>query len=1227
VSGPANSPFGANDWLVDELYQQFLEDKQSVDPAWWEFFADYSPSEYSPHASATKSTPSVTPAAASQPAVTPTPSTSSTPSTPVVTATATKAPAPAESSAKPAPAEDVVEKLKGTSARVVTNMEASLEIPTATSVRAVPAKLMVDNRIVINNHLARGRGGKVSFTHIVGFAIVRALRELPDMNVSYTTTEDKPAIARHQQVGLGLAIDLAKEDGSRQLLVPCIKSADTMDFAAFWSAYEDVIRKARSGKLTVEDFQGTTASLTNPGTIGTVHSVPRLMPGQGLIVGVGAMDYPAEWQGASEDALTKNAVSKIMTFTSTYDHRVIQGAQSGDFLRRVHQLLLGEGGFYDDIFRALQIPYEPIRWAQDLATSHDSDLDKTARVQEMIYAFRVRGHLLADIDPLEYHQRSHPDLDIANHGMTLWDLDREFATGGFGGQQFAKLRDILGTLRDAYCRTVGIEYMHIQDPEQRKWIQDRLERKQDKIDREEQLRILRKLNEAEAFESFLHTKYVGQKRFSLEGGESAIPFVDQILIEAAKAQLDEVCIGMPHRGRLNVLANIAGKSYGRIFSEFEGHYGEESVQGSGDVKYHLGTKGTYKAAAGEEVNVYLAANPSHLEAVNPVLGGIVRAKQDIIAQSQVDGKDKYSVLPLLIHGDAAFAGQGVVAESLQMSQLQAYRVGGTIHLVVNNQVGFTTSPRYARTSVYSTDVARMIQAPIFHVNGDDPEAVVRVAQLAYEFQQEFHKDVVIDLVCYRRRGHNEADDPSLTQPLMYEIIDQKRSVRKIYTEALVGRGDITLEEAEEALKHYQDELEGVFQATKSENAEHFNSSASEVISHGQQTLAPQTPTWEVATSIAREVVDRVVASQTNMPEGFTVHPRLAPQLARRAAMVANDAIDWGMGEALALGSLLTEGNVVRLVGEDSRRGTFGHRHAVIVDKKTGWQYKPLKTCYEPGAKLDVYDSLLSEYAAMGFEYGYSVIRPEALTIWEAQFGDFANGAQTIIDEYITTGEQKWAQKSSVVLLLPHGYEGQGPDHSSARVERFLQQCAQDNITVAMPTTPASFFHLLRWQVKSKLTRPLVVMTPKSLLRAKFATSKVSDFTEGTFKAIIGDTTVNPDDVTSVLLCSGKVYYDLAAEREKQGRKDVAIVRLERLYPLPSITLPPELARYQNLTSVRWVQEEPANQGAWSFMAMNLPAVINRAITGISRPASSSPAVGSHHRSELEQQALVAQAFS
>ena len=1103
-------------------------------------------------------------------------------------------------------------------------MESSLLIPTATSVRAVPAKLMVDNRIVINNHLARNRGGKVSFTHLIGFAIVRALKDMPDMNVSYTTLDDKPAINRHQHVGLGLAIDLAKEDGTRQLLVPCIKQADTMDFAGFWAGYEEVVRKARSGKLAVEDFQGATISLTNPGTIGTVHSVPRLMQGQGVIVGVGAMEYPAEWQGASEDTLTKNAVSKIMTLTSTYDHRVIQGAQSGEFLRRVHQYLLGDGGFYEDIFRSLRIPYEPIRWANDIATSHDDVLDKTARVQEMIHAFRVRGHLLADIDPLEYHQRSHPDLDIANHGLTLWDLDREFATGGFGGKPFAKLREILGVLRDAYCRTTGIEYMHLQNPEERKWIQDRVEKPHSKMDREEQLRVLRKLNEAEAFETFLQTKYVGQKRFSLEGGESAIPLLDQVLTEAAEAGLDEVCIGMPHRGRLNVLANIAGKEYSRIFNEFEGNYGEESVQGSGDVKYHLGTSGQFKSESGHVVGVYLAANPSHLEAVNPVLEGIVRAKQDVLGPEK-----KYSVMPILMHGDAAFAGQGVVAETMQFSQLPAYRVGGTLHLVVNNQVGFTTSPRYSRTSYYSTDVARMIQAPIFHVNGDDPEAVVRVAKLAFDFMQAFHKDVVIDMVCYRRRGHNEADDPSLTQPLMYEIIDQKRSVRKLFTEALVGRGDISVEEAEQALKHYQDELEKVFQATKASNSDqgHFSSTSAEVVQTGQQSLQPQTPTRNVDTAITREVIDRVVASQLNMPEDFTVHPRLAPQLQRRAEMVATDAIDWGMGEALALGSLLTEGRSVRLAGQDARRGTFGHRHAVIVDKKTGWQYKPLKQCYEGSAKLGVYDSLLSEYAAMGFEYGYSVIRPDVLTMWEAQFGDFANGAQTIIDEFIASGEQKWAQRSRVTLLLPHGYEGQGPDHSSARIERFLQLCAQDNITVAMPTTPASFFHLLRWQVYSPLDRPLVVFTPKSLLRAKYATSKVSDFTSGTFTSIIGDNEMEADKVTSALLCSGKVYYDLVAEREKTGRRDVAIIRLERLYPLPAITLPPELAKYSNLQTVKWVQEEPANQGAWSFMAMNLPELIGRQIVGVSRPASSSPAVGSHHRHEVEQETLVKQAFS
>ena len=689
-------------------------------------------------------------------------------------------------------------------------MESSLQVPTATSVRAVPAKLLIDNRVVINNHLARSRGGKVSFTHIIGYAIVKALASMPEMNNGFGESGGKPALVVPAHVNLGLAIDIAKPDGSRALLVPSIKSTESMDFAHFWTAYEDVVRKARANKLTVEDFAGTTISLTNPGTIGTVHSVPRLMQGQGTIIGVGALEYPAEWQGASQETLNRNAVSKILTITSTYDHRIIQGAQSGDFLRVIHQLLLGENGFYDEIFESLRIPYEPVRWIRDISASHDDDVNKTARVQELIHAYRVRGHLMADVDPLEYRQRRHPDLDITTHGLTLWDLERDFATGGFGGAPMLKLRKILGILRDSYCRTVGIEYMHIQDPDQRKWLQAKLEVPYAKTSPDEQLRIVRRLNAAEAFETFLQTKFVGQKRFSLEGGESVIALLDRILCRAAGEGLDEVCIGMPHRGRLNVLANIAGKSYGQIFREFEGKQDPKSVQGSGDVKYHLGTEGKFVSEDGAMTKVYLAANPSHLEAVNPVLEGIVRAKQDRLDLAG----EAFTVLPVLLHGDAAFAGQGVVAETLNLSQLRGYRTGGTIHVVINNQVGFTTSPSSSRSSFYSTDVARMIQAPIFHVNGDDPEACVRVAELAYEFRQEFNKDVVIDMVCYRRRGHNEGDDPSMTQPLMYNLIEAKRSVRKLYTEQLIGRGDISVEEAEAALRDYQQQLERVFVETK-----------------------------------------------------------------------------------------------------------------------------------------------------------------------------------------------------------------------------------------------------------------------------------------------------------------------------------------------------------------------------------------------------------------------------
>ncbi|HTX28300.1 MAG TPA: multifunctional oxoglutarate decarboxylase/oxoglutarate dehydrogenase thiamine pyrophosphate-binding subunit/dihydrolipoyllysine-residue succinyltransferase subunit [Streptosporangiaceae bacterium] len=1228
VSSQAN--FGANEWLVEELYQKYLADPSSVDRAWWSFFADYAParpngtgpqpiittpaqpSQVAPQAVR----PSLDTPAPQPPAPAPPPAPAATAAPP---APAPRAPAPAAAApslaAPPPPAAPGTEvsRLRGAAARTVVNMTASLAVPTATSVRSVPAKLLVDNRIVINNHLRRGRGGKVSFTHLIGYAVVQALTALPEMNEAYAEENGKPAVARPEHVNLGLAIDVHTADGARQLLVPNIKAAEDMDFRQFWQSYEEVVRRARTGKLAVEDFAGTTATITNPGTIGTVHSVPRLMPGQGVIVGVGAMEYPAEYAGASEETLARLAISKAVTLTSTYDHRIIQGAQSGEFLAKIHELLLGGDAFYDGIFASLRIPYEPVRWVRDFPADNDDEVTRSARVQELIHAYRVRGHLMADTNPLEVTQRKHPDLDINLHGLTLWDLEREFPTGGFGGKPRMKLRDILGVLRDSYCRTVGTEYMHIQDPEERRWLQDRIEVPHPRAEHDEQIRILSRLNVAEAFEQFLQTKFVGQRRFSLEGAESLIPLLDAVLAEAADADLDEAVIGMAHRGRLNVLANIVGKSYGQIFKEFEGNLDPSSAQGSGDVKYHLGADGTFRAPDGRTIKTSLVANPSHLEAVDPVLEGVVRAKQDVIDK----GEPGFTVLPLLIHGDAAFAGQGVVAETLNLSLLRGYRTGGTVHIIVNNQVGFTTAPQYSRSSVYATDVARMIQAPIFHVNGDDPEAVVRVARLAFAYRHAFKKDVVVDMLCYRKRGHNETDNPSFTQPLMYDLVEAKRSTRKVYTESLIARGDITMEEAEAALRDYQQQLERAFTETKDATERPAEPG----------TVRPPEPEDRpvnheaVPTAVSAETVKRIIDTQVNLPASFTVHPRLKPLLDRRAAMAAEDAIDWATGELLAFGALLIDGRPVRLVGQDSRRGTFGQRHAVLVDRNTGAEYTPLKQLDSGAAKFFVHDSLLSEYAAMGFEYGYSVARPEALVCWEAQFGDFADGAQTIIDEFISSGEQKWGQRSGVVLLLPHGYDGQGPDHSSARVERFLSLCAQDNMTLAMPTTPGNYFHLLRWQGLSGRGKPLVVFTPKSMLRLKAATSAVSEFTSGSFRPVIGSSHGAPDaEVRQVLLCTGKVYYDLDARRVTTGATDVAIARVERLYPLPVAELAAELERYPAAESVTWVQEEPANMGAWPTMALKLPRRLGREVGVVSLPPSSAPATGSaaqHARSHQE----------
>ncbi|MEU9138276.1 multifunctional oxoglutarate decarboxylase/oxoglutarate dehydrogenase thiamine pyrophosphate-binding subunit/dihydrolipoyllysine-residue succinyltransferase subunit [Streptomyces sp. NPDC048404] len=1238
--------FGANEWLVDEIYQQYLQDPNSVDRAWWDFFADYKPG--APAASAPAGTAAAgaagttTPAAPAAPVppaarqappqaqapAAPAPAAAPAAPKPAAAAPAPVKAAPAAAQPKAAPATEAPEgpeyvTLRGPAGAVAKNMNASLELPTATSVRAVPVKLLFDNRIVINNHLKRARGGKISFTHLIGYAMVQAIKAMPSMNWHFVEKDGKPTLVKPPHVNFGLAIDLVKPNGDRQLVVAGIKKAETLNFFEFWQAYEDIVRRARDGKLTMDDFTGVTVSLTNPGGLGTVHSVPRLMPGQSVIMGVGSMDYPAEFQGTSQDTLNKLGIAKVMTLTSTYDHRVIQGAASGEFLRIVANFLLGETGFYDEIFESLRIPYEPVRWLKDIDASHDDDVTKAARVFELIHSYRVRGHVMADTDPLEYKQRKHPDLDITEHGLTLWDLEREFAVGGFSGKSLMKLRDILGVLRDSYCRTTGIEFMHIQDPKQRKWIQDRIERPHSKPEREEQLRILRRLNSAEAFETFLQTKYVGQKRFSLEGGESVIPLLDAVIDSAAESRLDEVVIGMAHRGRLNVLANIVGKSYAQIFREFEGNLDPKSMHGSGDVKYHLGAQGTFTGLDGEQIKVSLAANPSHLETVDPIIEGIVRAKQDIINKGGTD----FTVLPVALHGDAAFAGQGVVAETLNMSQLRGYRTGGTVHIVINNQVGFTAAPESSRSSMYATDVARMIEAPIFHVNGDDPEAVVRVARLAFEFRQAFNKDVVIDLICYRRRGHNESDNPAFTQPLMYDLIDKKRSVRKLYTESLIGRGDITLEEAEQALQDFQGQLEKVFTEVR------------EAVAQAPEAHVPDVQAEfpvAVSTAVSQEIVKRIAESQVNIPDNVTVHPRLLPQLQRRASMIEDGTIDWGMGETLAIGSLLLEGTPVRLSGQDSRRGTFGQRHAVLIDRVNGEDYTPLQYLSDEQARLNVYDSLLSEYAVMGFEYGYSLARPDALVMWEAQFGDFVNGAQTIVDEYISAAEQKWNQTSGVTLLLPHGYEGQGPDHSSARIERFLQLCAQNNMTVAQPTSPSNYFHLLRWQVHNPHHKPLVVFTPKSMLRLKAAASKAEEFTSGQFRPVIGDDSVDAAAVRRVVFCAGKLYYDLEAERKKRGSTDTAIIRIERLYPLPGAELQAEIAKYPNAEKYLWAQEEPANQGAWPFIALNLIDHLDLAVGAdvpgaerlrrISRPHSSSPAVGSAKRHQAEQEQLVREVF-
>lgn len=1231
-----NDDFGANQGFIEELYAAYLADHSQVQQQWKEMFHRW---ETEGRPSKVEDTPPPSPETTQAQINVHSASDSRQTIAEISTERADLPPAPRSAAQPPvtpyaerfmlAPSSTPVgpnatTALKGTARTVAKNMEASLEIPTATSFRDVPAKIMFDNRALINTHLKATRGGKISFTHLIAYAAIEALVHMPEMNNSFETIEGKPAIHQPEHVNFGVAIDVHKPDGSRSLVVPSIKATELMTFDQFLSSYEDLVRRARSNDLTMDDYRETTVSLTNPGGIGTTQSVPRLMRSQGLIIGVGSMFYPAEFRGTSAATLARMGVSKVLTLSSTYDHRIIQGATSGEFLRLMEHKLLGLDGFYDRVFLSLHVSAEPYVWEQDVDFDVSREMDRPARIARLIHSYRSRGHLIADVDPLAFRPSRHPDLRLSAYGLTSWDLDRSFPTGDFGETVSATLREILDQLRSTYCSTVGYEFMHISDPTQRRWFQSRLERPLAKPSKTAQAHILAKLNEAEAFEEFLHTKYVGQKRFSLEGGESLIPALDQIISEAANGGLSEVAIGMSHRGRLNVLTNIAGKSYKQIFTEFDGFVDPRTVQGSGDVKYHLGTEGTYTAPNGDSIAVYLAANPSHLEAADGVLEGIVRAKQDLHDL----GPDGFTVLPILVHGDAAFAGQGVVTEVLNLSQLRGYRTGGTVHIVVNNQIGFTTPPSSGRSSNYTTDIAKGLQLPIFHVNGDDPEAVVRVAKLAYDYRQEFNKDVIVDLICYRRRGHNEGDDPSMTQPVMYSLVDSKRTTRQLYKESLIGRGELTAEQARDWEDSYHSTLSEAFTQVKDAEAAAQQGQRDAIagleLPAAQQEDAGTLIGWTSATS--QQIINRIGDAHLLVPDGFTVHPKIAKVFEKRALMSREGEIDWGFGEILAFGSLLIEGLPVRMSGQDCRRGTFVQRHAVAHDHETGAEWTPLRGLTEDQAKLWLYDSSLSEYSVLAFEYGYSVERPDALVLWEAQFGDFANGAQTVIDEFISSSQQKWGQRSALVMLLPHGFEGQGPDHSSARIERYLQLCAQENMWVCQPSTPANHFHMLRTQAYRRPRTPLIAITPKQLLRRRAAVSQLSEFTSGSFQPVIGEVDPAITTVDRVLMCSGRLYYDLVDERTKRGDTRTAIIRVEQLYPNPVEELQRELGKYPG-ADVFWVQDEPENQGPWGHFYLNMFRHLGISPRLVSRGEGAAPSTGLSTSHAAENAEILANSFN
>jgi 2-oxoglutarate decarboxylase len=1137
------------------------------------------------------------------------------------------APAPAAASSENATL------IKGASAMLARYMDESRSIPTATSFRTLTVTVLDARRKEL-----KAAGHKISFTHLIAYAIARAATEqMPVMAHHFSEIDGKPHRVDDGAVNLGIAVDVEKKDGGRTLMVPVIRDAGRLGFSGFLGAFNDLIARARENGLTADDLVGANLSLTNPGGIGTIASVPRLMTGQGTIVATGAIGYPPGL--ASIGSMI--GAEKVMTMTSTYDHRVIQGAESGQFLQVVEAYLQGEHGFYESIFQDLEAPLgslpEPPAPAAAAATVRDGKpaeqgsrpgeelLQAVQAAVSLVKAHRMHGHLAAKLDPLESDPEGDPALDPEPLGLTpelMAQIPARILRTHVPG---ATLADALPHLRETYCGTIAYEIEHISSHRQRTWLREKIEsgafRKP--LTNDEANALLRRLTMVDSLERFMHKAYLGQKQFSIEGLDMTVPMLDEMIQLSAANGAREVVIGMAHRGRLNVLAHNLGRAYETIWREFEGASSIEAVTtipqgGTGDVKYHHGAQGTYQLPDDASVIVRLESNPSHLEYVSPVVEGATRAVQTS-RQGPHAHIDNNAAIPIILHGDAAFPAQGVVAETLNLQALDGYQVGGSLHLIQNNQVGFTTDPEEARSTRWASDLAKGFDVPIIHVNADDVAACVAAVRLAFAFRQEFGHDVVIDLIGYRRFGHNEADEPAYTQPEMAAKIKSKTPVREIFAAQLVKQGVITQEESDAIAKEIWDGMAERHRELKEE----LSHASAEQPTGGYQL--DRSPSPEVKTAVSTDRLQGLNDDLLAVPEGFNVHPKLLKQLERRRETIGPEGgIDWAHAEALAFASLLSEGTPVRLTGQDVERGTFSQRHLVLHDVKTGQRVSPIQSLPGALAPMELHNSPLSEVACLGFEYGYSMEAPETLVLWEAQFGDFINSAQVIVDQFIISALAKWGQTTRLTLLLPHGYEGSGPEHSSARLERFLMLAAEGNMRVANLTTPAQYFHLLRRQARVAKQRPLIIMTPKSLLRLPQATSRIEHLSESRFFPVLSEPRIDEEKVTRLVLCSGKVFYDLKGHATRENNEGVAISRVELLYPFPQSQIEEEIARYPNLREVVWAQEEPRNMGARAHMSPRLLQMLPSSLEFgyIGRPERASPGEGYPAAHTMEQTRII-----